>query len=423
MIHVENITAANMPDMTCNASQGSVHIDPQGYVKPCCVFAIEGDVIVSKDNTIKYKFLEGYGNWLLDSNIYYIDTLDDIMESEVWLNYMKNYTHCITCIQEEIAGIDFTLKDWWNQEINPPRKKIEHLELALDYTCNMMCRMCGPRQSSKWNGSDILKQMKTTLEPGDTMYDKNKGSKKYTERLKWVLGNTNFEDLKTVKLVGGEPLYSKSLKWFIDMLPNKEKIEITIVTNGSLLPDEELFKHFKKVKLEVSVDAIGDVGTTSRMKVPFETVEKNLRILNERRKYKPWYHIGVHTTVSLLNINKLYELAEWCINLGVDQNYGMLHGPKWLRITLLPKEVRQQWIQERRPNMPTWIENKLIDYLSLDQDEQPLEVYYFLKGIHQTDTEASIPFKEANPEIYNIMNNLYEEYKKDFKLKPFHKAP
>jgi len=32
------IELTNLPDMSCNSVKGSVHISPEGHIKPCCYF-------------------------------------------------------------------------------------------------------------------------------------------------------------------------------------------------------------------------------------------------------------------------------------------------------------------------------------------------------------------------------------------------
>ena len=227
MIELENLLPKDIPDMSCNSLKGSVHISPEGHIKPCCYFKNLGP---------NWKY------WQVDSNIFNINSLDDVVDSHEWNNFVSPNPHCEYCIREEVNNIP-SLRQHWNETIAPDTNKLQHLELALDFTCNMMCRICGPRQSSKWNASPVLKNMKDEVGAEDDAYVKIKGSKEYTKNIKRILSNSDLSDLKEVKLVGGEPLYSKNLPWFINLLKKQEHwkdIKIIIITNGSILPSKDL---------------------------------------------------------------------------------------------------------------------------------------------------------------------------------------
>jgi len=296
MIELENLLSKDIPDMSCNSLKGSVHISPEGHIKPCCYFKNLGP---------NWKY------WQVDSSIFNISSLDDVVDSYEWNNFVSPNPHCEYCIKEEMNNIR-SLRQYWNETIESDTNKLQHLELALDFTCNMMCRICGPRQSSKWNVSPVLNDIKELIgsDSDDFVnYIKTKGSREYTENIKRVLSNSDLSHLKEVKLVGGEPLYSKSLPWFINLLKKQEHwkdIKITLITNGSILPSKELFDGFKQVEIDVSLDAVGDLATVTRMKVPWEIIDANMIEMTKL------YKVSVHTTVSILNCNQIEPLIEYC---------------------------------------------------------------------------------------------------------------
>jgi MoaA/NifB/PqqE/SkfB family radical SAM enzyme len=385
MIELHNLDT--IPDMTCNAPKGSVSIvHPDGFVKPCCYFNYQDD------------------KWLLSSNIAYIDSLDDVINSEEWKNYNPD-PHCESCIREEIDDVP-SLRKYWNSTIPSTANSLEHLELALDFTCNMMCRMCGPRQSSQWNGSAVLDDMKITEHnhPNSDYYVKTKGSRKYTENLKWILSNTDLSNLKAVTLVGGEPLYSKNLKWFISLLKensNYKNVSITIITNGSVKPPLNLLKGFRKVNITVSIDAIGSLATSIRMGIDWNIIDTNVRYMVKH------YNVKVHSTVSILNINKMQEVIDYCKELNISSNYAMLHGPKHLLLDLIPIIHRSKW------KTTDYKINKMLD---MNHYANPRETFNFIKAVEILDSVSDISFIDANPEVYDIAQGLVEQYKEEWKL-------
>ena len=245
---------------TCLAPQASVTISQKGLIAPCCQFNLWPE-----------------DEWF---SIYDLDSLHEAHGTDRWNKYdsepsgYDGSSKCRTCIREEESGA-YSLRQTWNEKIKKEDKHIEHLEISLDFTCNMMCRSCGPSQSSKWNGSSVLEELQILNMPdNEGMYTAIKNPRNYQDNIKRVLNNTDLSHLKEVTIVGGEPLYSKSLPWFLSLL--HEDVKLIVVTNGSLMPSDDMFSKFKSVVFQVSIDAIGDLGTAMRMKVPFETVDKNI---------------------------------------------------------------------------------------------------------------------------------------------------
>ncbi len=273
----------------------------------------------------------------------------------------------------------------------------------------MMCRICGSRQSSKWNSSPVLKKMKELVLPDMAdVYTKTKGSKEYTKNIKRILSNSDLSDLKEVKLVGGEPLYSKNLPWFINLLKKQEHwkdIKIQLSTNGSILPSKDLFDGFNCVQIDVSIDAIGDLATVTRMKVPWGIIDENIKRMIKL------YKLSIHTTVSILNCNQMQSLIDYGNDLGLDwdcHTFALLHGPKHLLLDLIPKEHRNKWITTH---------SRVNELLEMEHHENPHEAYRFLKSIEILDAESEISYRNANPEIIEIMEELVKDYRSDGKVK------
>jgi len=337
--------------INCNALKGSVTISQKGLTVPCCQFTLPYDT-----------------DWY---SIYKTNSLNEAFDN--WYNTPAN---CVTCIHEEANDL-YSLRHSWNERINSDANKIEYLEVSLDFTCNMMCRSCGPSQSSKWNGSDILIEMSDLYYDTWGAYQKTPGSRDYTKALKHNIKNTDLSGLKEVILVGGEPLYSKNLPWFTNYIKeNTDCKRIKLVTNGSIIPSPELFEGFD-LEIQVSLDAIGDLASAIRMKVPFETIDKNLRAMNKL------YTTSVHTTISMLNANIYQEIMEYTKDVGVKHNFALLHDPEWLHCKLMP--------------------NKFTDY----EYNQEL-VVAFLNAMEITDRESEIKFKDVNPEVMETMEALKE---------------
>ena len=119
--------------------------------------------------------------------------------------------------------------------------------------------------------------------------------------------------------------------------------------------------------------------------------------------------MNFHTTVSLLNCNHLQPLLDYREHLGIDwysHTFAMLHNPRHLLLDLIPEEYRQKWIT----TIP-----KINTMLKTTHQENPDEAKRFLRAIEILDAESEIPYRDVNPEIVEIMEELVKNYKSEGK--------
>ena len=85
----------------------------------------------------------------------------------------------------------------------------------------------------------------------------------YRDNIIRLFENSDLSELTWVKLTGGEPFYSKSLKRVCQLLIDKapyQDLTLEVITNCSMFPSDEvlnMLKKFKRVRILVSLDAIG----------------------------------------------------------------------------------------------------------------------------------------------------------------------
>ena len=61
-------------------------------------------------------------------------------------------SECHICENQEKLGFESMRQEWNNR--SSTSEKLEGIELALDYTCNFMCRICTPALSTSWRKYD-----------------------------------------------------------------------------------------------------------------------------------------------------------------------------------------------------------------------------------------------------------------------------
>ena len=159
-----------------------------------------------------------------------------------------------------------------------------------------MCRMCTPALSTSWRKYDEDWER----------FDGHFWSPAHNHSSLDYLKTLNLSNLKTARVVGGEPFLSNSLQEFLDILPRG--CEIVFDTNGSIFPDQKivdiLLDKFK-VQVDISIDAIGDLAECIRFGTIWEEVNKNID-----KHFDTWNLVNIHTTISILNVNRINDIYD-----------------------------------------------------------------------------------------------------------------
>lgn len=132
-----------------------------------------------------------------------------------------------------------------------------HIDVRTGTVCNFKCIHCSPAASSKW-----LEDRDIVAKYG---YDYNTIDNKWISQESSFWDNLDVSQIKRYNFLGGESFYNKRHNEFIKKL-NESKfakdVEVMYVSNGSLLTKDKLndLKNFKKIKLRLSIDVLGEAG-------------------------------------------------------------------------------------------------------------------------------------------------------------------
>ena len=169
-------------------------------------------------------------------------------------------------------------------------------------TCNSSCIYCRPEFSSKW--ASLL---------GDTEQEIIM-MEKYENISNFFRDNS--KHLKTVALVGGEPLLIKQNSILLDHIP--DNVTIDIITNFAVdLEKNKIFEKLisrKKVHWHISLDNIENRYEYVRQGSQWNTLVKNLKILGQIARNSPEvnnHEIQFFPTYNLLNCTRLSELKNF----------------------------------------------------------------------------------------------------------------
>ncbi len=392
----------------CSMPWSHLFINPQGEVKPCCRFKMD---TVEKEN---WKVSGGNKSF---GEIFLSPLMNDIREKML---QNEKIDGCLRCYQEEASGKK-SLRQRYNQSENLPpdrvimglkKPKIKWIELAISNDCNLACRMCDSRYSTKWFNDEMEFYGWTFNRYQKTKCDINT----ITPFLK---------DLVHVKFTGGEPLMIPGHLTLIDRmmeLENVGDISLEYSTNLTIKPSESLvekWKKFKYVQISCSFDGVGKTWELVRYPGRWEKSEKILRCFFQL-SHTLDCRIGLRSTISVNNILGMADSFKWwtenwsryASNASGKQFVNPTHltFPRFLSVTVLPKKykdiVAEKLFREGKDfsvPMRTGIESQINHMFSKDDSKYLKELKDYTLHF---DRKRGQDFFEANPELKGIFDEV-----------------
>ena len=228
-------------------------VRPDGKILPCCVFRRDD---VPEDLNIDHKdpFNHPYMQELRDkmSRDEYVPNCKECYQKEEFGN--QSFRKLVLDKQEEFGATSLV-------EGTPP--ELTYVDLSISNTCNNKCRMCNPGLSTSWYSD--AKKLGIEIPKGII---KNP-----------FIENTDFSKLKFIKLLGGEPLMEQKVIKNILKQCDLSQLHIQLITNGTVIPDDELkgmLEQVKRLEVKLSIDAYGKLNDFLRSGSKWEQVEKTV---------------------------------------------------------------------------------------------------------------------------------------------------
>lgn len=331
-----------LPENACILPWKHVAIDVNGEVKPCCRFQPRYHR-TGPDKDLKIPVIsEGMKKAYIDSEFF-----KKIRER--MLNNEK-LAICNKCWDAEAASgksmrtnlnAEYTDRvlagEMPQEEILAPT--LDYLEIGFSSHCNLACRMCGPRLSSKW--AAIERQYNLAPNPNEVCKEPDFDIDSF---------DVDLSKLKSIKIIGGEPLLAKEHDQFIQRLlethDSLDQLEITYHTNGTILPSKKILEFWKKIKqvtVSVSVDGVGELNNYLRPgQLKWDTIDRNVR------QYVSWaleennnIVVSTHSVISRINVLHLQELNDWMIDCGFKKVVGSEHS---IDVLAYPLPMSLNWL-------------------------------------------------------------------------------
>ncbi len=292
-------TSGAVPANWCSMPWTHLFVGPDGRIKPCCRFKMaRGEQ--EKSHLKAASLQEAWESPFMGT-----------IRSAMLQN--KKIPGCIRCREEEASGKQ-SLRERYNSSRSlPPDKlisslkkpKIRWLELGLSNKCNLACRMCDSRYSSKWFESEKEFYGKT-LNP-----EKNSG---WDVRLLEPF----LDGLAHIKFTGGEPLLMREHIACLDRLIESGRaggVFLNYSSNMTVRPGKRLiekWKKFRHVEIAASFDGIKKTWELARWPSRWERAEKSLRFFF-RLTHEMDLRIGLRSSISANNILGMAESFDWWI--------------------------------------------------------------------------------------------------------------
>lgn len=313
---------SNVKDTICGALWAHARVTVEGTVTPCCRY---NHHIHNEQPQLK----DGIGAAI--NSDFFNDVRNKMLAGE-------KIVECNQCYEEEKL-LGSSMRTEFNKKYSRhilEEPKIRYLETSFSSHCNLACRMCNETASSKWkliNNPSI--KVDVTVDANETsFYD-----------------DTDLSELKSIKVVGGEPFINKFhaeyLDNFISRSNNPKDIVLHYNTNGTVFPNNKVIDYWKNVKevhITFSVDAIGNLNDYLRPGSSWDTLTSTI----EKFKSTPDidFVFTTHSVVSNISVWELDSLVKWKTeNFGHSDGFFILDRPRHLSIKSLPQDKKDKLLE------------------------------------------------------------------------------
>jgi len=232
---------------------------------------------------------------------------------------------CRICVDNERSGIS-SYRDQFNR-LATEKPGLQFLDIRNTNVCNLKCRYCGPHFSNQW-AMELNHQSHTISTPVDDIIDLADDS------LQWLY------------FTGGEPMINPDHWSALEKLIERglsRNIELLYNSNLSTIKYKDvdvvnLWKQFRNVRMNVSIDAVGEPLSYIRSGSDWERIKNNIT----RLKSIPGVDITLTPVISILNIWFLVDLYNYAKDNDLKISAIILHGPDYLALDVIPDGLQQR---------------------------------------------------------------------------------
>ncbi len=392
----------NNHDKLCPYPWAGIHVEPQGYVKPCCDF--------------HGTYLKHNGTLLNASR----DTFEQMINSSDMKLIREQFKQGISpegckknCLEApkgkstRFTHAKHKLKNIYGEINWEGDGQIKFLNGHFSNLCNLGCVICEPLASS------IL----AVEELKNSTYSNVKQDPKYKQlqinlntlnenSIVWRELDKHLSSIRNFEILGGEPLLNKNILRLIERLiesGHSKNCVFQITSNGTQFPDIcNQLHNFKQVFFHFSIDNTGSRFEYERYLSKWEEVLENLNKFNALAKQHN--HIKLHfaIAVSILNAYYLPELLEHLSQYKYETHYfGDVNKPSALSLNNLTPQAKDVLITK----LTKFIDKfpKLDFVLNLVKNCNLVDGKDFCEFISNKDSLRNLNLVDTHKEICDLM--------------------
>ncbi len=213
------------------------------------------------------------------------------------------------------------------------------LHIDLGNVCNLACKMCDPKASSKIASQQVRWGITESKQFIGTDWTK--------DPLVWHSFKQQLltiPELNNIHLMGGETLLSDKFHDLVDWMVEHQRFDLgfSFVTNGTIF-DLELMtklKKFRQVGIEVSIETVDQHNSYVRQGTDTDQVISNIG------KFQQWANgsnitVTLRSAISALTIGYFVSLLQFALDKQLIIKSLLVINPKFLDVAILPDHVKQ----------------------------------------------------------------------------------
>lgn len=359
----------------CAAIDHGITIFPNGKIGPCCQISAD-----------------------------YLKPMSEINNDQRFID-LKTDTPpvaCHSCISAEHNKLS-SYRNFFNS-LDSGQSGLQFVDIRHTNHCNLKCRYCGPHFSSQW-----AKELNHPVEI----------QKQSISQFKDIL---LADSVHWMYFTGGEPMIIDDHWSFLEELIHKNQannIALLYNTNLTTLKYKDkniidIWKNFKSVKIQCSIDAIGLPLEYIRSGSSWPRIKINLEELQKCSAEFPKIQIIMAPVLSILNLWFVEELFKYAEQQKILIMPTLLTGPDYLALDVIPNELTELAL-EHADRLAPYINSPLLNIIQ-DKIKNNINSCLFshtishillLDNLRNEKLFDLLPFKQISKN--NILNNY--EYK------------
>lgn len=328
-------------------------ISTSGDLKPCCKFL--------NDQIPKFNIKQGIGKY---KNSKWLKKLQSDFKKD------KRPEGCAKCWREEDAGLmskrqmDSSRFEDQFKKMDLDRVGFTNVAVAFGNICNLACRICGPKDSSRW-----VAEIKKHDKKDNPIHQWFKDPKILQDLYQSTKNAVHFD------VPGGEPILLEIEEHF-DFLKKfgdrSGEISLHYVTNATTFPKKSfinIWKKFKTVDIQMSIDGTEKRYEYNRWPAKWNRVYNNMLKYRKLSRENNNIKLSISHTVSAFTILYVDDFVKWCIVNGFPKPWlGPLYKPAHYRPGIFPKLIKDRIIEKLESSRYNDVKS-LIPYVEQDDEK------------------------------------------------------